>query len=113
MTIFKTELKQSAKAFFIWTGAIVFMLLVCILMFPEMKGEMDNVTDMFSNMGDFTAAFGMDKLNFGELMGFYGVECGNILGLGGGFFAALVGISVLSKEEKEHTALPLLFYYAA
>ena len=32
------------------------------------------------------------------------VECGNIVGLGGAFFAALCGISVLAKEEKEHTA---------
>ncbi len=42
---------------------------------------------MFSSMGSFTAAFGMDKLNFGSFMGFYAVISGNML----------------SKEEKEHT----------
>lgn len=104
MTIYIKELKQDLKAFCIWTASIAFMMLVCIMMFPEMKGEMDNVSDVFANMGGFTAAFGMDKLSFGELMGFYGIECGNIIGLGGGFFAALVGISALSKEEKERTA---------
>ncbi len=41
-------------------------------------------------------------------MGFFGVECGNILGLGGAFFSALLGISVLSKEEREQTAEFLL-----
>ena len=50
----------------------------------------------------------MDRLNFGTLLGFYAVECGNILGLGGAFFASLCGIAVLSKEEKEHTAEFLL-----
>jgi len=104
MTIYIKELKQGVKALLIWTASIAFMMLVCILMFPEMKGEMDNVSEMFANMGGFSAAFGMDKLSFGDLMGFYGIECGNILGLGGGFFAALTAISVLAKEEKDHTA---------
>ncbi|MGN0611809.1 MAG: ABC transporter permease subunit, partial [Ruminiclostridium sp.] len=104
MTIYIKELKQGVKALLIWTASIAFMMLVCILMFPEMKGEMDNVSEMFANMGGFSAAFGMDKLSFGNLMGFYGIECGNILGLGGGFFAALTAISVLAKEEKDHTA---------
>ena len=59
-------------------------------------------------MGSFSAAFGMDRINFGEFLGFFGVECGNVLGLGGAFFAALTGISALSKEEREHTAEFLL-----
>lgn len=108
MTIYIKELRQSLKSLCIWTCAIGGMMLVCILMFPEMKNEMDSVSSVFANMGGFTAAFGMDKLSFGELMGFYGIECGNILGIGGGFFAALVGISVLASEEKEHTAEFLL-----
>jgi len=84
------------------------MIVICLLMFPEMKGEMDSVSDIFASMGSFTAAFGMDRLNFGELMGFYGVECGNILGIGGAFFAALAGISALAGEEKNRTAEFLL-----
>lgn len=108
MTIYKNEIKQSLKSLCIWTAAIAFMMLICILLFPEMKGQMDSVSDVFANMGGFTAAFGMDKLSFGDIMGFYGIECGNILGLGGGFFAALAGISALAKEEKERTAEFLL-----
>lgn len=108
MTIYVKELKQSLKSLCIWTSSIAFMMLICLLLFPEMKNEMDNVSDIFANMGGFTNAFGMDKLNFGELMGFYGIECGNIIGLGGGFFAALTGISALAKEEKERTAEFLL-----
>ena len=108
MTIYIKELKQSFKSLCIWTASIGFMMLVCILLFPQMKSEMDSVSSIFANMGGFTAAFGMDKLSFGEIMGFYGVECGNVLGIGGGFFAALTGISALAKEEKEHTAEFLL-----
>lgn len=108
MTIYMKELKQAAKAWLVWTCSIAAMMLICVMLFPEMKGEMDSVSSVFSNMGGFSAAFGMDKLSFGELMGFYGIECGNVLGIGGGFFAALVGISVLANEEKEHTAEFLL-----
>ncbi len=108
MTVIRHELKQSRISLIIWSVAIGFLLAVCIFMFPEMKGEMNEVSEVFSSMGSFTQAFGMDKVNFGTLLGFYAVECGNILGLGGAFFASLCAISVLSKEEKERTAEFLL-----
>ncbi len=92
----------------IWTAAIGGLLAVCVFLFPEMKGEMKGVSDIFSSMGSFTAAFGMDRLNFGTLTGFYAVECGNVLGLGGAFFASLCGAGILCKEEKERTAEFLL-----
>lgn len=108
MTIVRHELRQGKIAFAIWTVAIAFLLVICVFLFPEMKGEMDELGEMFASMGSFTAAFGMDRLNFGTLLGFYSIECGNILGLGGAFFASLLGISSLSKEEKDKTAEFLL-----
>ncbi len=108
MTIIRHELKQNRISLIVWAAAIGFLLAVCILIFPEMKEEMDGVSDMFASMGSFTEAFGMDKVSFGTLTGFYAVECGNILGLGGAFFAALSAVSILAKEEKEHTAEFLL-----
>lgn len=108
MTVVKHELRQGKTAFVIWTIAIAFLLSVCVLLFPEMKGEAEAVGDVFSSMGSFTAAFGMDRLDFGTLTGFYAVECGNVLGLGGAFFASLIGIAVLAKEEKGRTAEFLL-----
>ena len=104
MTLVKHELKQGKISFMIWTAVISFLLAICIFLFPEMKGQMDSVGDMFASMGSFTEAFGMDRLNFGTLIGFYAVECGNILGIGGAFYAALCAVSILSKEEKDKTA---------
>ena len=108
MTLIKHELRQGKITLLIWSSVIAFMLAACILIYPEMGTQMSDVSSMFSEMGSFSAAFGMDKLNFGEFMGFFGVECGNVLGLGGAFFAALLGISILAKEEKEQTAEFLL-----
>lgn len=108
MTIFKHELRQGRVSLIIWTAAISFMLGVCIIIYPEMSTQMGDISAMFADMGSFSQAFGMDRINFGEFLGFFGVECGNVLGLGGAFFAALLGISALAKEEKEHTAEFLL-----
>lgn len=108
MTLVKHELKQGKASFFIWTASVGFLLVTCIFLFPEMKGQMNGVNDMFASMGSFTEAFGMDRLNFGTLTGFYAVECGNILGLGGAFFASLCAVGILSKEEKDKTAEFLL-----
>lgn len=108
MTIVKHELKQGKISFLIWTASIGFLLAICVFLFPEIKGQMDGINDMFSSMGSFTQAFGMDRLNFGTLIGFYAVECGNILGLGGAFYSALCAVGILSKEEKDKTAEFLL-----
>ncbi|MGN1444620.1 MAG: hypothetical protein ACI4XE_12315, partial [Acutalibacteraceae bacterium] len=80
MTVTVHECKQSLKSLIIWTASIGFFIVICIFMFPQMKSEADKMSEMFASMGSFTAAFGMDKLNFGTLIGFYAVECGNILG---------------------------------
>ncbi len=108
MTLVKHELRHNKTPFWIWTVSIGVLLAVCVFLFPEMKGQMDSVNDVFASMGSFTEAFGMDRLNFGTLIGFYAVECGNILGLGGAFFASLCAVGILSKEEKDKTAEFLL-----
>ena len=108
MTLVKHELRQGKTSFLIWTASIGFLLATCIFLFPEMKGQMDSVNDIFASMGSFTEAFGMDRLNFGTLVGFYAVECRNVLGLGCAFYAALCAAGILSKEEKDKTAEFLL-----
>ncbi len=80
------------------------MLCITVVIYPQMADQMSEVTKAFSDMGAFSNAFGMDKLNFGEFMGYFAVECGNVLGLGGALFAAVAGISALSKEEKNRTS---------
>ncbi len=108
MTLFLHELKRNKLALIIWSAAISFMLGICVIIYPEMSAEMGEISDMFANMGAFSDAFGMDQLNFGEFMGYFAIECGNTLGLGGSIFAAILGISALAKEEQNRTAEFLL-----
>lgn len=108
MVIYKHEMKQNNKTLWIWTLSVGLMSFICLLMFTQMKSMVTEMDDMFSSMGSFTKAFGMDQMSMGSIMGFYGIECGNILGLGGAFLAGLLGINMLSKEEGSRTAEFLL-----
>ena len=78
MILIKHELKQGWKSLAVWTASIGFFIIICVFLYPEMKGEMEDMNEMFSSMGAFSSAFGMDRLNFGTLIGFYATECGNI-----------------------------------
>ncbi len=104
MTLVKHELRQNKISFLIWTAAIGFLLVICVFLFLEMKDQMKDVNDIFASMGSFSEAFGLDQLNYGTLIGFYAIECGNIWGLGGALFVSLCTVSILSKEEKDKTA---------
>ena len=104
MVLLLHEWKRGLKTLLIWTVAISAFMMICVFLFPEMKGMMGDVGDIFSGMGAFTKAFGMDRLDFGSFRGYYGIECGNVLGIGGALFAALLGIGMLAKEEGNHTA---------
>lgn len=108
MSIFRNELRRGWLSAVIFGGIVAFMLAVCVLIYPEMKGQMEGMTEMFADMGAFSEAFGMDQLDFGTLIGYYGVECGNVLGIGGALFAAFLGIRALSGEEAGRTAEFLL-----
>ncbi len=107
MTIFFHEMKRGRLSLAVWTASIAVMIVICLLVFPEIQGA-ESIDEMFASMGSFTDAFGMDQIHFGDPMGYYGIECGNVLGLGGALFAALIGVSMLSGEEKNHTAEFLL-----
>ena len=107
-TLFLHELRRNKLSLIIWSAALAFMLSVCVFIYPEMQSQMGDLSAMFSDMGSFTEAFGMDTLNFGEFMGYFGVEVSNTLGLGGALMAGIVGVSALSKEERDGTSELLL-----
>lgn len=108
LTLLIHEIKRNKLSLIIWSAVMSFMLGICILIYPEMQTQMGDISRMFADMGAFSDAFGMDQLNFGEFMGYFGVECGNTLGIGGALLAAIVGISALSREERDKTAELLL-----
>lgn len=103
MTFIKHELKTNLKSLLIWTLAVGGMIFCFLLVFPVMEDSVNEISEAYSQMGDFSVAFGMDKINMGTAMGFFGIEIGAVLSLGGSMFASIVGIGMLAKEEGGHT----------
>lgn len=108
MTIFRFELKRNRISLIIWCAVIASMIAISILLFPLMEKTMSEMTELLANMGGLSAAYGMDQLSIADYLNYYAMECSELLGLGGGLFAALTAIAALSKEEREHTAEFLL-----
>lgn len=104
MTLLIHEMKRGSQPLIIWSVVVSFMLAVTVLLYPQMEPQMSEMEGMLSEMGSFSSAFGMDKLNFARFSDYFAIECGNVLGLGGAIFAAITGISMICKEEKEKTA---------
>lgn len=103
MTFVKHELRMNLKSLVIWALAVGSMIFCFMMIFPIMENSIGELSGAYSQMGDFSTAFGMDKINIGTPMGFFGIEIGATLSLGGSMFAAIVGIGMLAKEEGGHT----------
>lgn len=104
MVFLKHEWRMNFKSFLVWTISVGGMVFCFMLLYTSMKDQMGSISNVYSNMGSFSNAFGLDKINFTSPMGFYGIEAGAVLSLGGSLFAGLLGISLLSKEEGGHAA---------
>ena len=65
MTLFFHEIRRDAARLAVWTAVISALLLVSVVIYPQMTAEMAEMGDLFSEMGAFSAAFNMDKINFG------------------------------------------------
>ena len=98
MTIVKHEIKQNFKTWLIWSIALSGMLAMFMLLYPAIRSQVKEMAEFYANMGSFTAMFGMDRIDFTTATGFYGIEVGAVISIGGSLFAAMIGIAALSKE---------------
>lgn len=108
MNIVRHEIKQNTKSLLLWSLIVGGLIFICMMIYPEFGKQADSIEGLFENLGSFSAAFGLDKIGFSTAIGFYGVEAGAMLSLGGSMFAAIIGIGMLAKEEGSHTAEFLL-----
>ncbi|MGN1148772.1 MAG: ABC transporter permease subunit [Lachnospiraceae bacterium] len=104
MTLFRHECKMNYKNLLIWSLCIGAICFGCILLYGSLEDSMAQMSDMFAQMGAFSAALGMDKVNIGTLEGYYATEIAIMLSLGGAMFAAMTGAGMVAKEEEGHTS---------
>ena len=103
-TIWQREMRSSLASFAIWTLAVGGMGLACILLYMGMEDSIQDMAEGFAAMGSFSEAFGMNTLSIATLKGYFATEVGTIHSLGSGMFAAAAAITILSKEENNHSA---------
>ena len=102
-SVLKREILLNMKSLLIWSLSVGILGLTCILLYQSMEGEMKDMADAFSNMGAFSEAFGMSTLSIASLKGYFATEIGAVHGLGSSMFAAIIAITIISKEEDAHT----------
>ena len=49
MTLILHELRRAWKSLAIWTAAIGAFIVICLVMYPEMKSQMDGISALFSS----------------------------------------------------------------
>lgn len=108
LTLFRHELRRAAPAWAVWAACVAGLAAACAALWPQMEGQTADLGAAFAGMGAFTAAFGLDRLDIGSFLGFYGVEVGSIVSLGGALYAGMTAAGALSGEEKVGTAEWLL-----
>lgn len=104
MRMYQHEMKMNLKSLVIWTVCVGGLCFGCILLYSSLEDSLQEIADAYANMGAMSMAFGMDKMSLATLTGFYATEVALMHGLGGAMFAAILGSSILSKEEAGHTA---------
>lgn len=103
MVLYMHEMKMNLKSLILWTLCVGGVCFGCILLYTSLEDSIQEIADVYSNMGSMSVALGMDKMSLATLTGFYATEIAMMHGLGGGMFAAVLGIGMLSKEEAGHT----------
>lgn len=108
MIIVKHEFRINMKQLLIWSSVIGLVVYGLMIIYPEWSAGMGDMAKIFEKMGSFTKAFGLDKIDMNTATGYYSIESGTMIAIGGAMFSALLGIGMLAKEEANHTAEFLL-----
>ncbi len=109
MNLLFRELKANGRSLLIWTLALALLNFMMMALFPSFADGAEYMDDFISMLPDeFARMFGLDRLNLTEPVGFYSIEAYFMIILFGGMFAAILGTTMLGKEEDEKTAEFLL-----
>lgn len=104
MNILLYELKAYRKSTFIWTGALVVLVILFMSMFPSISKEIDEFKKLLEGFPEgVRRALGIQVDSIGSLNGYYSYVFLYIT-LCGSIQAMNLGISISSKEIREKTA---------
>lgn len=104
MNIYFHELKSYTKSILIWSVSIFLIILVYLAAFWSIADDLTQVNDLLASFPEeLLIAFGMTDLNFGSILGMYGLVF-LFVQICLAIQASNYGISLVSIEEREFTA---------
>lgn len=100
------EFRRNLRSLILWAGIVAGTAALMLMLYPAFKdafAEMEVLYTMFPP--EFLEAFGMGEggLDMSSFYGWFGVEGFLFVNLIGGSYAAILGGSILSKEEDDKT----------
>lgn len=102
--ILKRELARNLKSLIVWSLIMGAIIILMLSIFPQMAEQQQSMDDLMNAYPEaMRKAFGMDTLDLGTLIGFYGVEIHMITTLLGSIYAVMLASSILSKEHTDRT----------
>ncbi|WP_064093495.1 ABC transporter permease subunit [Rossellomorea aquimaris] len=102
--IFKREFTKNAKSLIIWSIILGGIILMTLSIYPQFTQDQETLNNLLSAYPDsFKEAFGMDRLDIGTLLGFYGMEIHFMTTLIGSIYAVMLASNMMAKEENEKT----------
>lgn len=104
--LIKTEFKRNLKSLILWTSIIAGLSFIMLSLFPAFESSMADLESMLASFPEaFLDAFGLGEngLDLSSAYGWYGMEGYLFVVLIGGSYAAILGSSMLAKEEDDKT----------
>ncbi|WP_335871826.1 ABC transporter permease subunit [Bacillus sp. 2205SS5-2] len=102
--IFKREMLKNSKALIIWSVILSGIILMILSIYPQFSQNQESMTELLSAYPEsFQKALGMDRLNMGSLIGYYGLQIHLYTTLLGSIYVVMLASSMIAKEENEKT----------
>jgi ABC-2 type transport system permease protein len=104
MNIFKRELRANLKSLLIWCGAQFFIIYAGMVKYGSFKSSGVDINEMFESFPkSIGTVFGIGGSDLSKVEGFYAVFFLYFMLLAA-IHASMLGVVILSKEERDHSA---------
>lgn len=102
--MFKREFKINLKSLIIWTLIIVFVLVIAFLIYPSLITDTVNLEELVNTMPkEILEIFNMDTISLNSVSGWLLTEGYLFINLVGSCFFAILGGTILLKEQSDGT----------
>ncbi|MBE3576317.1 MAG: ABC transporter permease subunit [Limnochordales bacterium] len=109
MSILLREIRAGRNSWLAWTVSLCFLTFLIVWIYPAVARSSEAFIQYVDSLPpQLTAAFGLDRISFADPVGFFGIEAYSLILLFGSIYTALLGATILVKEESEKTAEFLL-----